>query len=76
MMIRDGGPAFPSQDYTFDDGTCIDGPLGMSLRDYFAAAVMQGNIASTPDHGSFNKKLSSQWAYEIADEMLEARENE
>jgi hypothetical protein len=83
----DGGPAFPSQ-WTNDDGmnaTAPDGQLvppggtvpliGMSLRDYLAAAALQGYIAA---HSGENVKFPSahvaaDQAYEYADAMLEAR---
>jgi hypothetical protein len=45
---------------------------GMTLRDYFAAAALQGLLANTPD----KKWLTSDYAlmaYELANEMLEER---
>ena len=64
--MNDGGPAFP---FTFDDidSTCS----GMSLRDYFAAAALQGLIASMQDGTPvFTAKL----VYDYADAMLAQRE--
>ena len=43
---------------------------GMTLRDYFAAKAMQG-WATNPDSGCANKV--AEWAYTMADAMLEAR---
>ena len=43
---------------------------GMTLRDYFAAKAMQG-WATNPDSGCANKV--AEWAYAMADAMLEAR---
>jgi len=42
---------------------------GMTLRDYFAAKAMQGMIAAHEPQGAIPG-----WAYEMADEMLRARE--
>ena len=75
---KDGGPAFPhgplGMSYTGEDGyTSHQEPAhpGMSLRDYFAAAALQGATASgdkvPPDY-------LAGWCYEMADWMLEARE--
>ncbi len=59
--LKDGGPAFPVLPYY----------KGMTLRDYFAAAALQGFIAGrdsyTPTFEAAN------WAYEQADEMLAER---
>jgi len=49
------------------------GEKGMDLRDYFAAKAMQGLLASevNAEINTFAKK-----AYEMADEMMKAREND
>ena len=65
---KDGGTAFPI--------TRMDEPYreGMSLRDYFAAAALQGLIASDvyrKDQGS--QKKVAEISYILADAMLEAR---
>jgi hypothetical protein len=62
----DGGPAFPSP---YDDDE------GMTLRDYFAAKAMQGLIVVYSDDKSIVDAYAKR-AYEIADAMLEAREQE
>lgn len=51
--------------------------LGMTLRDYFAAKAMQGLVTASHNDGGCVKcddKYIAPLAYEIADEMLEARE--
>jgi hypothetical protein len=58
-MLNTGGPAFP-----------VGNVNGMSLRDYFAAKAMQGFI--TGDYDVYPHEVA-QKAYQIADEMLEAR---
>lgn len=59
-------PAFP----TFEGNHCKDySDPGMSLRDYFAAKAMQAMISAHEPQGAIPG-----WAYEMADEMLRARE--
>ena len=65
--IDDGGPAFPLND-----------PLkstGMTLRDYFAAAALQGFISDTsiPASIKVDATLLSRSAFQVADAMLKAR---
>ena len=61
--INDGGPAFPA-DFQFYSS-------GMTLRDYFAAAIMQGLMASQCEVTDDPYPI---YAYKIADAMLRARE--
>ena len=68
-----GGPAFPRPG-DFQPQT------GMTLRDYFAAKAMQG-LMMRQDAAGFNFALApndamrvSLWAYDLADEMLKARD--
>ena len=59
--IWEGGPAFPSPG-AFD---------GMSLRDWFAGQALSGAI------GEFRvARTAVEYAYLVADVMLEAREEE
>ena len=49
---------------------------GMTLRDYFAAKAMQGLVAISSDEGGCahcNNKFIAPLAYDIADEMMEAK---
>ena len=67
--INDGGVAFPSMAATANPG--------MSLRDYFAAAAMQGMLASDDSvFANFNEfvKHVGETSYRYADAMLKARE--
>jgi hypothetical protein len=68
MKREDGGPAFPIERHLPDGNECY---YGMSLRDYFAAAVIQGIIAweGTGDTG----EADAIQAYQYADAMLKAR---
>jgi hypothetical protein len=59
-----GEPAFPSTHPHGQDE-------GMTLRDYFASKVLQGLLASGLDQPKFEFARKS---YEMADEMLKARE--
>jgi hypothetical protein len=61
-------PAFPVQSIYIEDQETNS--RGMTLRDYFAAKAMAN--AYTQHDG--NPNLIAKWAYEIADEMLKARE--
>lgn len=72
---QDGGPAFPN---THPDYKTL-GVGGMTLRDYFAAAAMQGQLAND---GWFQflirksvdiQKSVASHAYGIADAMLAER---
>lgn len=46
---------------------------GMDLRDYFAAKAMQGSLAGYRVGDSVNLKLFADFAYKMADAMMEAR---
>lgn len=78
-QINDGGPAFPHPELDFevtmDDGRkayrCYQASSGMTLRDYFAAAALQGLIA---DGGGASWEVDANAAYKAADAMLKARE--
>lgn len=71
-MMKDGGSAFPG---TIDKRALEQPAPGMSLRDYFAAAALQGMFAnprwdarqvSDPKRAAFS-------AYNYADAMLSER---
>lgn len=61
--INDGGPAFPTP-------AGVQHNDGMTLRDYFAAAALQGLMASR----NFLDEYDGPYVYEIADAMLKSRE--
>ena len=71
-----GGPAFPCefiQHKAGEVGNNVDiyaKSEGITIRDYFAAAAMQGICASGPTIG--NGEISRE-AYQIADAMLKER---
>jgi hypothetical protein len=79
MSDNTGGPAFPTEVVTTNDGWIHS---GMTLRDYFAAKAMQAVYAKnwdmfmdetyeTPEEAVKGVALD---AYELADAMLKARE--
>ena len=77
--INDGGPAFPVPE-VFDErrGETVQyASPGMTLRDYFAAKAMQGDIASMAYQLDpvDTDEIIAQRAYIIADAMLRARED-
>ena len=49
------------------------GSEGMSLRDYFAAAALQGMLSENGGGALCNPDLAT-WAFTIADAMMKARE--
>ena len=72
--MNDGGPAFPR---SHDD---VGSNTGMTLRDYFAAAALQGMLAAplvggaAPHVETWHFDEFSRAAYKCADEMLKAKE--
>lgn len=73
---KDGGSAFPREQklIVHDDGTerftAVE--RGMTLRDYFAAAALQGMLTNR-DYYSDIERFTKE-AYEAADAMLKQRE--
>lgn len=72
MSKPTGGPAFPAETRAEYSGIATK-QTGMTLRDYFAAAAMQGFLASETEEGTPIRNIGS-GAYEMADAMLKARE--
>ncbi len=58
-------PAFPRQHDK-------EGHNGMTLRDYFAAKVVQVSLAGDIE-GNIKPEVHASWAYEMANAMLKAR---
>lgn len=80
--INDGGPAFPfpivSQNQTTGETSLWQTEGGMTLRDYFAAAALQGYIANYAgadvDPFSAHARISTaKRCYAMADEMIAER---
>ena len=63
-MINDGGPAFPTAFQLHSKG--------MTMRDYFAAAALQGLMAKMEPENQLEHHIAK-WSYEAADAMLKAR---
>jgi hypothetical protein len=68
-QIKDGGAAFPSLDFMTPERVATNQP-GMLLRDYFAAKAL---VHVYTLHEKQPDKVA-EWAYQIADAMLAARE--
>lgn len=72
-------PAFPCIDNAGPNGQTIWRHDGMTLRDYFAAAALQGMITTSgapflmPDPHDI-ESLAANGAYKFADAMMKARE--
>jgi hypothetical protein len=65
------GPVFPTE--VWDAKGFPRQAEGMYLRDYFAAKALQGMLAENGGGALRNDKLAA-YAYNIADEMLKARD--
>lgn len=80
--MKDGGPAYPT-DASEERNRGSTVYPGMSLRDYFAAAALQGVLSDMVDHmkvlertghsGDADKVLA-RFCYEYADAMLAERD--
>lgn len=71
-MSNDGGPAF-AMGIPSDHSDYIQ--KGMTLRDYFAgqALIAHGHKKFTAGPGDSATMLEADWAYLVADAMIEAR---
>ena len=69
--INDGGPAFPRTGHT--DGITTTEHEGMSLRDYWAGQVVNGELAGLPPDGTISPEALAKWGFRVADAMLAAR---
>lgn len=79
-MRDDGGPAFPVELRNHAQARAFGAPefsayQGMTLRDYFAAKVMQG-LCANDGYNQHSPKVLANEAYGMADAMLEARNKE
>ena len=82
---KDGGPAFPTatpaikKNYQPTGQVYSEDPIypfqGMSLRDYFAAKALTGNLAADAEQKS-SARQHADWAFEHADAMLATRSGE
>lgn len=70
--INTGGPAFP----VVADNGMGHVSSGVTVRDYFAAKAMQALIASNDEGAGDRIDDIPGYAYQIADAMLEAREQQ
>ena len=66
----DGGPVHP----TLPDHGFNQGEPGMTLRDYFAAKAMQGELAASAGAQQPSPGVTAEYAYRMADAMLQERE--
>jgi len=64
--INNGGPAFPTP-------PGVQHNDGISMRDYFAAAALQGLMSKVKPEAHW-EDYRAKWSYEAADAMLKARE--
>jgi hypothetical protein len=73
--INDGGPAFPHTTQ-WDGITPAINHHGISMRDYFAAAALQGFCANQNSFPTKNEHFANlaEDSFKAADAMLKARE--
>ena len=71
MIDKTGGPAFPCTAEQSPSG--VFPSHGMTLRDYFAAKALQGQMACVTADECMPDKLA-EWSYRYADAMLKERE--
>jgi len=67
-------PAFPTSNCTQMAPHSYGDNAGMTLRDYFAATAVAGIVQCTGYATEKACKAAAECAYEIADAMMEARE--
>jgi hypothetical protein len=71
VVIMNNPPAFPAL-----NEVGLEKAYGMTLRDYFAAKAMQGQINNPLPIGSDEThRLIAERSYRMADAMLKARES-
>jgi len=74
-QINDGGPAFARDSHMDKQLGLYVHQQGMSLRDYFAAAALQGLLSiMAKDYDAFFANKLAHACYETADAMLKAKE--
>ena len=77
--IDDGGAAFPIDSYILNPNATekeIKEAQGMTLRDYFAAAALQGLAVNSHNFDNMSDKSIAENAYLIADAMIKARKGD
>ena len=66
-----------SDTYAFPvpNDAAVNGDAGMTLRDYFAGQALSGMLANPEPLDLLHNEIAD-YAYEVADAMLEARKND
>lgn len=77
--MNDGGPAFPrikTASHSNGGSSDFKSADGMSLRDYFAAKALAGELANSGPtaSGEIVPASMAKWSYELADAMIAERE--
>jgi hypothetical protein len=80
ITTDNGGSAFPTTGFDSPNHGWQHGQEGMTLRDYFAAAALTGEVGGEDFGGELaqlrsheNARLMARRAYMLADAMLAAR---
>lgn len=65
--------AFPCAVAVQPNGEHVEGPDGMSLRDWFAGQALQGSLATNAEDYDRAARGHAEFAYQVADEMMAVR---
>lgn len=80
MSVNDGGPAFARPTSVNTDGCIEFAQVGLSMRDYFAAAALPGVIAARTAlvnadlSNDLGQESIAEECYELADALIAERE--
>lgn len=76
MTKNDGGSAFPEPGYAYSDGSAEHTVPGMSLRQFYAAATLVGELAADMLTQKTDAKKLAEWCFNVADAMIQYEQNE
>jgi hypothetical protein len=72
-MATKNTAAFPIRAVEFSDGSCVREQVGMTLRDYFAAAAITGLVGALQGKKPNLEDIAHN-AYKLADAMIAERD--
>lgn len=74
--LKDGGPVYPVPIH-YNECTCPCGGVGITVRQWYAGKVLQGELASnTQGYEWSNKDNLAKFCFEQADAMIKFEEME
>ena len=75
-QLKDGGPAFPWQEWINSSDPFVKNPIehkGMTLRDWLAGQAVSGAVSYANFHETDEAQTAAEYAYRVADAMLKIR---